>query len=559
MRPQPLPGDASVVEGHGAAYVGTAEAIEAAIARLRAIRDEDSTIAQAFDRVRDAAGEVSEQIARAQSRYDVTGRALVDYAAELRLAQTVADEAIERWESADAAAEEAEEHRRALEAAAAGDDAGDPLADQAAVVAAYESARAQALDDWLVAVDRKRAAAQEAEARIRAEVEDSELDDSFWDDLWGGIGALFEAIADALVAVLQWIAAVVLVAVAVIVVAALAIAMLAAGGIVALLGGILLATAVLVVATGGADAFVRTLLRTGELDAAIVAGAIETVRRTAPGVLAWLIAQDAGDPRRVWSDEKPMRRDLDGATAGDLLAELQAGNRDVDALVGAPEGYDSTNATMVTVTAVTGPDGVVRYRVNIPSTQQWTPGSDGINDVASDAAAKLGDDPTQLELAVREAMVDAGVPDGAGVLLTGWSLGGITAANLAADPAFSRRYDVDAVVVAGAPVDDVAVPTHIPVLSVEHAGDPVPLLEDPARGWHRDDPNRTRIEVAPPADAPFVPHEGAAYETTLQQQGDLPGSVAQAWADRVALDRYVGAEETQHRFVYQRGREGAAR
>lgn len=559
MRPEPLTGEASVVDGHGAAYVGTADAIEAAIERLRSIRDEDSTIAKAFDRVRDAAGDVSEQIARARSRYDVTGQALVDYAAELRIAQTSADDAIERWDAADAAAGDAEDRRKDLEAATPDDAVGDPVGDQAAVVAAHEAARQEAYDDWLVAVERKRSAAEEAEARIRAEVEDAEIDDSFWDDLWGGITDLFEAIADAIVAVLEWIAAVVLVAVAVIVLAAIAVAMLAVGGIVALLGGLLLAAVVLFVANGGAEAFVRTLLRTGEIDAALMAGAIETLRTTAPGVLDWLVAQDAGQPEPKWNREKVVERDLDDATAGDLLAELQAGNRDVDAVAGAPDGYDSSNATMITVTEVVGADGVARYRVNIPSTQQWIPGTDGINDIASDAAAKLGEDPTQLEAAVRRAMAEAGVPDGAGVVLSGWSLGGITAANLAADPSFTARYDVDAVVVAGAPVDDVPVPSHIPVLSVEHVGDPVPLLEDPSGGYHRDDPNRTRIEVDPPADAPFVPHEGAAYETTLQQQGDLPGSVAQEWVDRVGLDRYFSATETQHASVYQRGGQGVAR
>ncbi|SDH36029.1 hypothetical protein [Agrococcus jejuensis] len=553
MRPEPLTGDASVVEGHGTAYVGTADAIEAAIERLRSIRDEDSTIAKAFDRVRDAAGDVSEQIAKARSRYDVTGQALVDYAAELRLAQTSADDAIDRWDAADAAAGDAEDRRKDLEAATPDDAAGDPVGDQAAVVAAHEAARQEAYDDWLVAVERKRSAAEEAEARIRAEVEDAEINDSFWDDLWGGITDLFEAIADAIVAVLEWIAAVVLVAVAVIVLAAIAVALIAVGGIVALLGGLLLAAVVLFVTNGGAEAFVRTLLRTGEIDAALMAGAIETLRTTAPGVLDWLIEQDAGDPELKWNREKVVERDLDDATAGDLLAELQAGNRDVDAVTGAPDGYDSSNSTMITVTEVVGADGVTRYRVNIPSTQQWTPGTDGFNDISSDAAAKFGEDPTQLERAVRQAMADAGVPDGAGVVLSGWSLGGITAANLAADPSFTAQYDVDAVVVAGSPVDDVAVPSHIPVLSVEHVGDPVPLLEDPSGGYHRDDPNRTRIEIDPPPDAPFVPHEGAAYETTLQQQGDLSGSVAQEWVERVGLDRYFSETETQHSSVYQRG------
>ena len=95
MSLEQLSGEWSAVEGHGDTYLRTVRAIEQAIEHLQAIRDEDVTIARSFDRVREAAGEVSEQIGLATSRYEVTGRSLVEYAEELRLAQQRADAAID--------------------------------------------------------------------------------------------------------------------------------------------------------------------------------------------------------------------------------------------------------------------------------------------------------------------------------------------------------------------------------------------------------------------------------------------------------------------------------
>ncbi|MCR8672014.1 hypothetical protein, partial [Agrococcus sp. HG114] len=104
MSLEQLAGQWQAVEGHGDAYLRTADAIERAIEHLRAVRDEDATVARSFDRVRESAASVSEQLGRATSRYRVTGQALVDYADELRVAQAQADEAIEQWRAADAAA-----------------------------------------------------------------------------------------------------------------------------------------------------------------------------------------------------------------------------------------------------------------------------------------------------------------------------------------------------------------------------------------------------------------------------------------------------------------------
>ncbi|MCH1884142.1 hypothetical protein [Agrococcus sp. ARC_14] len=554
-----LSGEWPVVEGHGETYRRTAAAIEQAIVHLQQIRDEDSTVARAFDRVRDAAGEVSTQLDRATSRYEVTGTALVDYAEQLRIAQASADEAIEQWDAADARLQEAVTERDRLDAA---DDASATshellVAEQQAVVDTQASVRAEAEAAWRAAGEHKEQAAAFAEARIRDEIDDAAINDSFWDDVWGAVGDFFEAIADALVEVLAWLAAIVVTAIAVVVIAALALALLATGLVGLIIGGLMLLMLATWVLTGGGEAFIGTLVETGSLEAALLAGTIAWLRGTLPWLADWLIAGDDGSPVLLWDAALTPKHGQAG-TWGDYLARLQADNRAVDAHTGSPDS-DPKHSSMIAVTAVTGPDGQTVYRINVPSTQQWLPGTASINDLHSDLAAKLGDGPTQLEQAVRQACVEAGVPDGASVVLTGWSLGGITAANLAADPDFAATYAIDAVIVAGASIDDAAIPTHIPVLSFEHSGgtgavfDPVPHTEDPSKPCHADDPNRTTVRVEPPAIAGPVPHHGLGYQQTMQEQGDKTGSLAGTWMALHDLDRYFVGVEQQHVAVFERG------
>lgn len=553
-----LEGRWPVVEGHGDAYRRTAAAIEQAIAHLDAIRDEEATRAQAFDRVREAAGEVAEQLGRATSRYAVAGEALVDYAEQLRVAQDEADEADARWRAADAAATAAAAERDRLAVQAAGADASAALvAEQQRVVEQHAAAREAAADAWALARERKERAAADAAARIRAEVAGSSLRDSLWDDVRGAVGDLLEAVADALVEAIRWLGAIVIAAVAVVVAAALAIAVMATGLVGLLIGGLALLVLGSWVAGGGYEAFVRTLVATGSLEAALVGGTIGWLHGTLPWLADWLVAGDAGAPQLVWTGAQPARTGEPGGF-GDHLARLQADNRGVDAHAGGPTGTDPAASTMVTVTAVTDGAATV-WRVHIPSTQMWKPGSSSINDVHAGVAATLGDGPTQLERAVVEAMRQAGVPEGASVLLSGWSLGGLTAARLAADPAFTAAYDVDAVVVAGAGIDATAIGGHIPVLAFEHGRgdgtvDPVPLAEDPRLPSLAADAHRTTVRVPPPGLAGPVPHDGRSYQATMQEQGDLAGSRAATWMALHDLERYFVGLEQPHSSIFVRGR-----
>lgn len=126
-----------------------------------------------------------------------------------------------------------------------------------------------------------------------------------------------------------------------------------------------------------------------------------------------------------------------------------------------------TDATMQTyeqsavrVDTVVGADGQTRYIVTVPGTQgelgEWSGWSNneeyGRNWAANLWAVATGADATNAQ-AVQMAIENAGVPDGASILLAGHSQGGIISANLAADPNFAARYNVDGFIAYGSPVE----------------------------------------------------------------------------------------------------------
>lgn len=142
----------------------------------------------------------------------------------------------------------------------------------------------------------------------------------------------------------------------------------------------------------------------------------------------------------------------------------------------------------VAVQEVVGADGLRRYVVMIPGTEQWLPGSSNPADITSDVQI-LGHRPNGYGEAIRGALRQAGAPPGSDVVLIGHSLGGMAAMSLAADPTFNGdAYRVTHVVTAGSPIAGsapAAVDTR--VLAVENSSDVVPHLDaapNPNRpGW----------------------------------------------------------------------------
>jgi len=159
-------------------------------------------------------------------------------------------------------------------------------------------------------------------------------------------------------------------------------------------------------------------------------------------------------------------------TSIDSLSDLVSANGTTDSMGG-------ESSTAIDIKEVVGPDGSTHWVVSLPSTQAWEfgPSSGAMNDRDNNLALML-DNPlfrTQYERAVLDAMQQAGIPAGSDVVLTGFSQGGIMAANLAADSSFP--YNPIGVVTNGSPVDNFHVPPNVPVYAFQHATDVVPMLD----------------------------------------------------------------------------------
>ncbi|POH71211.1 hypothetical protein C3B59_00975 [Cryobacterium zongtaii] len=151
--------------------------------------------------------------------------------------------------------------------------------------------------------------------------------------------------------------------------------------------------------------------------------------------------------------------------------------RDVSSLFASSKQIDATGKEdfaqiriFDSVTTVERPPGTMTeehaYTVQIPSTLVWDPYSGAApNDITADLLALHGDQ-TALMDAVFDAMEKEGIPTGLGappVMTTGFSLGGITAAAMAADP---RGYNIQQVVTAGSPISEMAIPDGVDVIAL---------------------------------------------------------------------------------------------
>jgi hypothetical protein len=138
----------------------------------------------------------------------------------------------------------------------------------------------------------------------------------------------------------------------------------------------------------------------------------------------------------------------------------------------------------------------------MPETEPW--------DMTSNVTAIAGRDPGSYR-AVQQAMAMAGVGAESPVVFTGYSQGGLVAAQLAA----SGDYNADGLFTLGAPAGQVPVPASVPWLAVEHTDDLVPAV---GGSWSTSDPVLVRRELF--ADTPvdtsvaLPAHQLSAYRQT---------------------------------------------
>jgi pimeloyl-ACP methyl ester carboxylesterase len=137
----------------------------------------------------------------------------------------------------------------------------------------------------------------------------------------------------------------------------------------------------------------------------------------------------------------------------------------------------------------TGEDGVTRRIVYIPGTQDWLNISGNPFDSQADLELAAGNLPDAAGL-VAAALKTDGARPGEPVMLAGHSLGGMLATALAANPALTSRFTVQAVVTAGSPVGRIALPSSVNALHLEGTRDIVPGLDGRP---NPDTPTRTTV------------------------------------------------------------------
>lgn len=159
---------------------------------------------------------------------------------------------------------------------------------------------------------------------------------------------------------------------------------------------------------------------------------------------------------------------------------------------GYADSMGGEDRTAVDIKKIIGADGVERWVVALPSTQDWNAlrvlfGGEfadtlkdypATNDLDTNVALMLMDNPhlaTTYERGVLQAMTDAGAKPGDNVIYTGFSQGGIMAANLASNP--NNPYTVDGIITNGSPIETFNIPRDVKVLSFGHQSDVVHMLD----------------------------------------------------------------------------------
>ena len=468
-----LPGNPAALKDRADAYVNAARLIDQAaddLRRLAFLSESD-----AIDALQTKSIAVANDLDAAHGRYNGTAYALQEYAVTLQELHARAD-------AAEASLAQANYRQRGVASNATATEARleKALEDPATPTATIQQLEAnlRQLDAQATAVAGTIDAAQGQINQAHADLEDAAqkaidaidsaiaatneglLDQikkfvedvgDFFDMVGQWINDVFTAVVDRLMAAIEMLATVLLVIMIVITAVLIVIAAIA---VIGLLVAVLLNALLVII---GSPMF--------WVIAAVATAAAATL---------WLrtIAKEAiSRPERHTDFDTEFTRGS-GTNAPESYGDLFRDDLDdIDELGG-------ESKTDIRVVAILDDDGnVVAWRVALPSTQNWNLDNTGgaLNDVSADAA--LSTPPgvqTPYERAVWDALKRAGALDsGAPIMLTGWSLGGMMAANIATDPRISDR--VESIVVGGSPIDKYRdeLGKNIRVTSFENVIDPV--------------------------------------------------------------------------------------
>ena len=222
-----------------------------------------------------------------------------------------------------------------------------------------------------------------------------------------------------------------------------------------------------------------------------------------------------------------------------------------------PDDRTDRPAVEVSVVASEPP----RFIVNIPGTsiplnrvEGWTGDVEGADWPADVKGIGFGDSSvTQstkaaIDLALRTYEAEHGVTvERPHLLLSGHSQGGIIAANIASDPAFTGRYRVDGIVAAGSPLNTIEISPEVPVINFHHTTDIVPKLD---LGGGGDQPNVTEVHL-PTRLNPGAAHGVDGYAADIEARTAVDPRIREA-EERLAP--YLSGPDRLRTYQFDVGR-----
>lgn len=540
-----IPGEPSVVASGASELDQVAATLLRLAATLDLVADEDVTVGQSVDAIRDRTTAAARSLRDAHPRYDETAGALHDYAIALRDVQDRADRA---RSSIDSEADSIRYYEHEIWELTSQDimmavtipDPAQAAADAKRMawlksqLAAHQSAQYAAQSSLDAAIADWHSAAATAAARISPVL--GQLNDSLLDHFSSfveGLGAFIAGVAEWIAKILDTIITSVLLVIMVVV-----------------------ALVILVVALVALFPILALLLATGAMTLneilEFLIGITLVLLPILTTVVGFLMLREALTPT-----PKPTLV----APAGGRF--VKKGDKtdyeylfDRNGQLDDQGGKDNTVVEIVQVLDENGnpaldENGKPIWRVMLPSTQDWQLGmggafgdNGGVNDLGSNLALIMAPEmQAAYERAVIQAMHDAGIGPDDSVMLSGWSQGGILAGAMASDP--NSPFNIRAVVVAGAPIDHMDIPDSVSVIAIQHEGDHVPLLDGvPA---HQGD-NWVTVEAV--SGGAEYPHNAGYYADTAADLDDYENTYSNLDGIQESQEMFFSGNEIAYQYEF---------
>ena len=191
--------------------------------------------------------------------------------------------------------------------------------------------------------------------------------------------------------------------------------------------------------------------------------------------------------------------------------------------MGDPNLDDSPECGVVRIVRTVNHAGE-RWIVQVSSTRSWLPhAGQAPNDLTADVHAVAGRESSLLR-GVLAAMAKANIPVDVPILITGFSLGGIVAAQLATRnylaPGFTAAHRFSHLITAGSPIARFRIAEGVRVLSLEHKLDPVHRLDGRPRATDIDSAVPwVTVSAGPPLPLDYTvgqTHHAPSYAETAQ-------------------------------------------